>query len=177
MRTLAYCVESARAAVGAAAGSEPLTSPPLLAAAFDPRWLEGFDLLYFRLHGWPERPEVWLNDWRQAALYREYVTRARLDGTIVVIGNCYGAEMRGWGETFYDAGARAVIAGPGENVAAARRVVGTDLLFRTLRRGLELGLPLEWALAAAKVRLAATGYRASDRDAIAFGIMPRGDSQ
>lgn len=171
MRVFAYCVESARKAVQQATGVKPLTSPPLTAGQFNVRWLSGYDLLYFRLHGLSVMPDIWLNDERQAALYKATVARASLGGAIVVVANCFGAQQRGFMQAFYQAGASAVIAGPGENVAAANRVVGTDLLVKWLISGIKVGLPLGYALLGAKTRLATTMFRASDRDAMAFRII------
>jgi len=171
MRIFAYCTESARKAVAQATGVEPLTSPPVLANEFDPHWLSGHDLIYFRLHGIPSMSDIWLNDGRRAALYKATVARARLDGAVVVVANCYGMEQGDFLQAFYRAGAGAVITGPGENMAAANRVVGTDLLVKWLLFGLKAGLPLGYAVAGAKARLVATAFRASDRDALAFRIV------
>lgn len=173
MRVFAYCVESAREAVQRATGVEPRTSPPLTADRFEPAWLEGHDLLYFRLHGLQLIADVWYNDARVAALYKGTVMQAHLGGAIVVVGNCHGAEQPAFVQTFYQAGAGAVIAGYGENVAAKKRVVGTDLLAQWLIGGLKAGLPLGYALLGAKARLAATVFRKSDRDAIGFRIVER----
>jgi len=170
MRVFAYCTESAKRAVGAATGTEPLTSPPTRASTFDPQWLEGYDLLYFRLHGKPGSSS-WYNDDGVMALAPIQVQRADLDGAVVVAANCYGAENAQMMEAFYRSGARAVIAGPGENLAAAERVVGADLLVQWVRRLMRLGAGVERALQVARVRLKLTGWRASDRDAAQFAVI------
>ena len=51
MRVFAYCTETARVAVGRATGVVPFTSPPLTASTFKSKALEGYDVIYFRLHG------------------------------------------------------------------------------------------------------------------------------
>ncbi|NIM51635.1 MAG: hypothetical protein GTO22_20710 [Gemmatimonadales bacterium] len=73
----------------------------------------------------------------------------------------------------YRAGASAVIAGPGPNYAAGKRVVGTDLLVKWLLYGLRLGLGPKRALQMARMRLKATSWRGPDRDALAFKIQQR----
>jgi hypothetical protein len=171
MKILAYCTYSARLAVGAALDASPLTSPPMRASEFDPQWLEGYDLLYFRLHGKPHSP-AWYGD-EHMALTPIQVSVADLDGVVVVAANCYGAENAQMVEAFYRSGARAVIAGPGENLAAVRRVVGTDLLVQWVIRLMKLGAGVERALQAARWRLRLTGWRASDRDAAQFAVVSR----
>ena len=169
MRIFAYCTESARRAVRAATGTEPLTSPPARAANFNPAWLEGHDLLYFRLHGKVGR-RGWYNDDGVIALAPVHVGLARLGGAVVVVANCYGAQSP-LVRAFYDAGARAVIGGGGENLAAAQKVVGTDLLVQWVIRMMRLGANVRRALKVARLRLWLTGWRASDRDAARFSLL------
>jgi len=172
MKIFAYCTRSARAAVRAATGVEPRTSPPLAANAFDSRWLAGYDLLYFRLHGHKSFPTLMFGDGQIPALIAGQVRAADLDGAIVVIANCYGADSP-LVQAFYAAGADVVIAGHGPNIAAGNRVVGTDLLVKWLIRCLQMRLPVKRALTVAKARLLATSWRAADRDAREFTIMRR----
>jgi len=177
MRVFAYCTALAESAVKAATGVEPITSPPMTAANFSPEWLEGHDLLYFRLHSLRNRGiKGWFGEgWSglQFALSETQVLAADLGGAIVVVANCYGGDGDPMIAALYKAGARAVIAGKGPNVAAARRVVGTDMLVRWVIRGLEWRMPLEGALKLAQVRLLATAWRISDRDARQFEIVTR----
>jgi len=72
----------------------------------------------------------------------------------------------------YKAGASVVIAGPGENLALGERVVGTDLLVQWVIRGMRWGMRARRALDVARVRLALTAWRRSDRDAMGFGVAP-----
>ena len=178
MRIFAYCTLLARDAVRAATGVEPLTSPPMVAANFSPDWLEGHDLLYFRLHslrnrgvkGWYGEDEHGLH----FALAEAEILAADVGGAVVVVANCYGGDGDPMITALYRAGAAAVIAGGGVNVAAANRVVGTDLLVQWIIRGLQWEMTLERALKVAKVRLSLTAWRESDRDARQFGIVERG---
>ena len=169
MRVFAYCTWSARHMVQAAIGVQPFTSPPTLAAEFNPKWLEGRDLIYFRLHG-AAGFEAWFNDNGEVALNIEAVKAANLGGATVIVANCFGADDPMTAQ-LYASGASAVIAGDGPNWAASNVVIGTDLLAQWIRRGLCAGLPAWAALAIAKARLAFTSWRHADRDARAFRIL------
>lgn len=174
MRVFAYCTRSSATAVRAATGVDPLTSPPLRAVTFDATWMEGYELLYFRLHGHEDR-EGWFGDWGVEALSVARVLEADLGGAVAVVANCYGGDKDPMVGALYRSGCRAVIAGMGENVAAASRVVGTDLLVRWLIRLMRLGLGVRHALRGARMRLWLTGWRSSDRDAAQFAMIKGGD--
>jgi len=184
VRIFAYCTEAAREAVAAATGVEPVASPPTMASQFDVQWLEGYDLIYFRLHRILGRPG-WYGEASRTnmavrgtmyplALTRVQVNFADLGGAVVVVGNCFSANGDPMVRALYGAGARLVIAGPGENVAAGNRVVGTDLLVKWLIRGMEWGMRAQRALEVARARLALTAWRGADRDAMAFAIVAGG---
>jgi len=173
VRVFAYCTAGARRAVRAATGVSPLTSPPVLAREFDPRWLEGHELLYFRLHGRPGA-NAWCNDAGSAALTADQVLAADLGGAVVVVANCYG-DRGPMARALYAAGAAAAIAGSGPNYAAGRRVVGADLLVRWVILGLRMGLDVDRALSLARMRLRVSSWRASDRDAARFAVLGRRD--
>jgi len=179
MRILAYCIAPAREAVRAATGVEPLTSPPWTADTLAPEQLKGYDLLYFRLHGRPN-VAVWFGEDERKklipALNKEHLDALEpdgLSGTVVVLANCYGADSPMVNE-LYRAGARAVVAGYGPNIAAARRVVGTDLLVHWLILAMHAGLDVTQALRVAKTRLAISAWRAADRDAMQFKLIEKG---
>ena len=157
MRTLAYCTEAAREAVWRAVGVEPLTSPPLSAGCVPDVWA-GADFVYVRLHGRPNVPDTWFGESADG----DAITALTIDDLgkvsgVWLLANCYGAESP-WVAALYRAGAQAVIAGNGSNYAARKRVVGTDLLARWLKHGLELGLPVQWALRLAKARVGLSKY-------------------
>ena len=179
MRVFAYCTELAREAVGRATGVEPVTSPPLTASTFDPEWLEGRDVIYFRLHG-DERQATsgqWFGEGQfmrtVPALGLEQLRGVDLGGAVVIVANCYGANDDPMVQALYEAGASAVIAGPGKNLALGERVVGTDLLARWVIAGLAVGLSVKVALMGAKARLMASIWRRSDSDALEFKIIGR----
>jgi len=113
----------------------------------------GADFVYVRLHGRPNVPDTWFGESADG----DAITALTIDDLKTVSGvwllaNCYGAESP-WVAALYRAGAQAVIAGNGPNYAAHKHVVGTDLLARWLKRGLELGLSVQWALRLAKARV------------------------
>ena len=169
MKVFAYCTESARRAVRAATGTEPLTSPPINSGRFDPLALEGHDLLYFRLHGKPASA-AWYGDDDIVALLPFQLWPVDLGGAVAIVANCYGAQSP-MVRALYDAGARAVIGGSGENLAAAQKVIGTDLLVQWVIRMMRLGANVRRALKVARLRLWLTGWRASDRDAARFSLL------
>ena len=95
--------------------------------------LEGYDVLVFKLHGLPGQPYWYGDDW-QTALTAETVRAANLDGAMVFAANCHAITPRGKAgemvQALLDAGARAVVAGAGQNLASNWRMVGADLLGR-----------------------------------------------
>lgn len=175
LRIWAYCTVPARRSVAEATGIEPLISPPMMAVEFDPGWMEGYDLLYFRLHGFGEAT-LWFGEGRDGknclALTASQVEQANLDGAVVVIGNCYGAHSP-MITALYQAGASAVITGSGPNHAAGERVIGADKLVREVINGLRKGRTVARALYIAKLKLLTTAWRAADRDALEFCVIER----
>lgn len=176
IRVVAVCTEAAGEAVAEAVGVEPLMSPPLQAGELCAADLEEADVLYFRLHELPGVDDVWFGETASPegglipAMRLELLERVSLPGVVVIIGNCYSASSK-FVRAFYAAGARAVVAGPGENMAAANAVRGTDLLAKWIIGGLRRRLLVQVAVAVARARVRATGWRKSDRDAAEFGII------
>ena len=168
MQVFAYCTLLAREAVEAATGVEPLTSPPYTTGTFLTTRLMGHDLLYFRLHIAPHFPLTWFGEGLGgkliAALDKHHLEDVDLGGATVVVANCYGIGHP-LVEMLHGAGAGAVVAGAGPNLAAAKRVVGVDLLVKWLIWGLRHGMKLERAMWLARARLAMTAWRAARRDA------------
>lgn len=188
MNVFACCIQPAAVAVQKATGVEPLCCPPVMAESFDPLWLEGHDLLYFRLHGFAGQHNVWYGEhpemketvpealWGASiqsypALLAKTIERADLSGSIVVVANCYGADNLIFASAFYDAGAIAVIAAPGPNFAAGSDVIGADSLVKTMLDNLQRGMDTKKALAWARANLLFTAWREADRDALGFRIL------
>ena len=150
-----------------AAGVEPLVCPPTSADRFDPAWLEGYDLLYFDLHGRPYT-RFWLGDSGVLALTAMQVRQADLGGAVVFAVNCHLADDESpMMEALLDAGARYVVGGQGKNYAGQSFIQGAAMLGMWMRRLMALGLGPLGALTWAKrrVRVSATGQKA---DALAF---------
>jgi len=147
----------------------------MTAIEFESNWLEGYDVLYFRLHGKRGIPG-WYGDGvagEPAALFSVHILSARLQGATVVVANCYGADSDPMVDALYRAGAGYVIAGPGKNKALGRKVVGPDLLVQWMLRVLRAGWSAPVALAVARMRLVLTAVRESDADALGFKVIPK----
>jgi len=163
VKVFALCAQSFEPSVKRAAGVKPLTSPPVIMEAFNPAWLQGYDFLYFKLHGFPSQP-YWYGDGYVTAVSAHQIKTADLSNTIVFVANCHLCE-RVNGDllpspmlvALLEAGAKCVVGGPGTNYAAKIKLVGADLLgfyFRLL-----LGFPRitpNLAFRAARARLALT---------------------
>jgi len=171
MEIFAYCIPRAARSVAAATGTTPYTSLPWTAETLG-RLPGGYGLLYFRLHGSEVERGIWFGEDANRdlvpALEAHNIKGADLRGAVAVVANCYGADDP-LVQLLYQAGARAVIAGEGPNMAAGNNIIGTDLLVRWLRLSLRMGPA--WALRVARARLLATGWREADRDALAFRII------
>ena len=131
----AYCGRSQRFAVRKAAGVEPLTCPPTIAETFDKNWFfpeRPFDLLYFSLHGLPEQP-FWYGDNWQTAITAQHFEGLDLSHTVVFASNCYleGSPMEA---ALLDCHPKALIGGSGRNWTRAVRLVGANLLGWYFRR-------------------------------------------
>jgi hypothetical protein len=174
MQTFAYCAASFRQSVATAAGVDPLLSPPTVAESFSPLALEGYDLLYFKLHGLPDEC-YWYGDRWVTALRADQILAANLTGTVVFAANCHlNAHQGPMLHALLDAGARAVIAGSGTNYAMSSRVYAADLLGLWVRRALQLHASPPLALALARARLALIPRQdLATRDAMNFRIFTR----
>lgn len=168
MRVFAYCAASFEKSVRRAAGVPPLLSPPCGLTAFNPHVLEGYDLLYFKLHGLPGQP-YWYGDHWLTALSADQVSQADLSGAVVFVANCYLPESPLL-QALLDAGAKAVVGGPGQNYGRPHSVDGADLLGLYFRYCLQLKLPTKVALTFAKHRLRLKRKDKSTKDTLAFQL-------
>jgi hypothetical protein len=170
MRVKALCCRSFRESVRRAAGVWPVTSPPVCMETFDPGYLE-CELLYLKLHGLEGQP-YWYGDGWATACSASQVRLANLRGTVVFAGNCYLPESPML-QALFDAGARAVVCGSGENYGARGVVRGADVLGRAFVQAMQLAaVPWPWlALRVAKLRIGATLRRDRVlRDTLAFEL-------
>ncbi len=149
---LAVCVASQREAVERAAGVRPVTSPPLTIDNFNTKWLHRpYDLLYFSLHGIPEQP-YWYGDNWLTAISAEHFAGVDLSGAVVFVANCYlqGSPME---KALLDCHPKALIGGSGKNWTRTKRPVGANLLGWYVRRLVCAGIAADKALHLAKLGL------------------------
>jgi len=150
MKVFAFCCESFAEMTERAAGVKPLTSPPVDAGDFKPGWIEGYDLLWFDLHGRPHTA-WWMGDNQVIAVTAAQIREADLGGAIVFAVGCYladeGSPML---DALLDADARYVIGGDGQNWAGERALYGAAMLGMRFLDKLQQGQDPLKALALAK---------------------------
>lgn len=179
MRILAYTDQryavATRQVVGV--GATILTSPPLYAADVSASMLQGYDLIYIDLHGDPG--SVYLYSGKpalQAALKLDTVLGSNLTGCVVLATTCYLPQTK-FIEAFLNAGARAVIAGDGENYGDRTRLSGAQVLahkFIECYTG-NAGTALEWAKQSMQSSLWARFFqRKATADALQFRLFQIG---
>jgi hypothetical protein len=138
--------------------------------------LAGYEVIYLDLHGEADRDYLFTTD-GIPVLDLETVRKAKLGGAVVVATSCYLPES-GFVEALLEAGARAVIAGRGQNYGAIWWLTGAQALARAVLRGLKRGLVIENALAEAKWQLRRSVLRMLSRraveDALAFQVFRGG---
>jgi hypothetical protein len=185
MRVFAYCAASFEHSIKKAAGVLPHLSPPVTLASFQPQWLEGYDLLYFKLHGLPEQP-FWYGDNWITALDAEQIRKANLSNAVVFVANChlyqdtlnfrYFTTRDGKHPmltALLDAGAQAVIGGAGSNYAKPKTIHGADLLGLALRRLLSLGFSPFPSFRLARLSLRFKPKNAATKDTLNFRYFTR----
>lgn len=139
MRTVALCAASDLSSTRQAAGVEPWPAPPLSPRTFAPDRLAGVEFLYVKLHGLPSQP-YWYGDDYQTAVRAEQIAEADLtDCRLVFAASCFTPESPML-QALFEAGARYVIAGEGENYAGINTVRGADVLGRHVRRFTQAGI-------------------------------------
>lgn len=193
MKTLAICLKSTIISVRKASGVAPLTSPPVNIDTFDPQALSGYDFYYFKLHGLPNE-RFWYGDSYHTTTCSAGMLAAinmRIGfggrGAVVFVANCFfipeGEIERGSPmlDALFQAGAQAVVGGPGENYARTHTVAGADLLGKTLRLLVASGMPPDKAFSFARLSvhvklvantLAERNTKAAD-DTLGFRLITR----
>ena len=190
INTFAYCLASQRQAVARAAGTTPLTAPPMTGASFSQRLLRHRDLIYLALHGMPGQPYLY-GDAFETALGIDVLEGLDLSSAVVFVTACHFTETP-WLPALLDCNPRLLIAGDGPNFARNVTPVGAHLLGHHLRRGLEAAMPPSWAFAFAQrmLRFAVTHYAphhtdrtraaedlAANQDALLFRAYNLADTQ
>jgi len=168
MRTWAFCAASMRERVRRAAGVHPKTCPPVNASMITPACLEGYDLLYFQLHGLPEQP-FWYGDGYETALSAETIRKANLERSVAFVANCYLPDSPML-DALLGAGAQAVIGGAGRNFSRKSELDFADLLGLWVRRGLQAGMGPQLALEVAKLRMRMQRKSAQREDTLEFRV-------
>lgn len=148
LNVFCYSAESLKLSAATVSGVEPITSPPSSLGTFDPKQLEGRDLIFFKLHGLAGQP-YWYGDGAITAISAEQIQSVKLDGALVFAENCFGLESP-MPQALLSAGAAAVVAGGGINLAGISVPGGADLIATWWRRLLEAGYTVDHALRAGK---------------------------
>jgi hypothetical protein len=141
--------------------------------------VEGYDLLYFKLHG-AAGQAFWYGDNWLTAIGADQLRQADLDGAGVFVTNCHLYEVvDGLNEpsemlkALLFAGARFVVGGPGANWALTKRVFGADLLGMLFRGALQRGYRPDAALEVAKKKLRKGRQDRYMRDTLEFTMFHR----
>lgn len=167
MKTIALCCWSRAAITKRAAGvTKILTSPPVTILNFQPRMIEGADLLYIKLHGLPAQGYLYGDAWTTTVSATQ-IQSADLHGCTVFAAACHLPESPML-QAFFNAGARAVIAGHGSNYAGKHQVYGADLLGMTIRKLMAFRLPPQLAFRLAIARIKNARQDRYTRDTLEF---------
>ena len=132
------------------AGVAPLTSPPIFLESFDPKALDGAELVFFKLHGLEGQP-YWYGDGGATACSADQLALARLAGALVFAANCWGGHDSPMVQALMSAGAACVVTGEGLNYAGITRLDGADTIGYVWRRLIQRGYPAGNALFLAKL--------------------------
>ncbi|MFH1485969.1 MAG: hypothetical protein ABIH46_07860 [Chloroflexota bacterium] len=168
----AYCAASFEWTVKRASGVAPKMSPPLTMDSFTPSLMEGYEFLYFKLHGMPGQP-FWYGDDGVTAISAHQIAEANLVGAVVFVANCHLPESPML-KALLGAGASAVIGGPGENYAGVQTIMGADLLGMYVRYLWQLGADAQRALRWAKLRLRLKWPSKATKDTLSFQLYTKG---
>jgi hypothetical protein len=172
MNTIAFCCWSYQSITKRAAGvTRILTSPPITILDFKPEMIQGADLLYLKLHGLPAQAYLYGDGWTTAVSANQIAT-ADLTGCTVFAAVCHLPDSPML-QAFFNAGARAVIAGHGSNYASRTRVYGADLLGLTIRKLMQLHIPPHIAYRLAIHRIKRAKQDRYTRDTLEFCYHPR----
>ena len=150
MKRFCLSAESFARSAAVLAGVRPLTSPPITLATFDPRLLDGQDLVTFKLHGLDGQP-YWYGDGGITACSADQLAQARLPGALVFVANCWGGAQSPMIQALLAAGAAAIVTGEGLNFAGVRQIDGADVLGYGWRHMVELGFDAETGLRLGKI--------------------------
>ena len=169
----AFCAQEFEQSVRRAAGVQPSLSPPIDVRTFQPAALSKSKLLYIKLHGLAHEGAWYGSGWTTACT-KYQLARCYLEKTVVFAACCFLPESPML-DALFQAGARAVVAGHGENYGGKALLLSSDVLGLYFRRAITAGLSPRPALGFAKALLAWRGPRWQKEDALAFEIFyPKG---
>lgn len=151
---VAFTCRSWRFSTRLATGVWPLTCPPYHAGNINPEMLRA-PLLYVRLHGVPDQPYLYGDNWLTALTIGQ-VERLQLPASLVFLEGCYGAGMA---EAFLAGGARAVVGSDRATYGRRIRLGPAQQIGRAWLRAIRHGATAGTALAAA-LRTINNDYRA-----------------
>jgi hypothetical protein len=171
MKIIAWCIASARESVRKAAGVEPLLSPPLTMGTFQPSILNGYDLVYLKLHGLKDQG-YWYGDGYVTACSAEQIANAGLNGCAVFAANCFLPDSPML-KALFDGGAGVVIGGSGINYGGTNNMEGSDLLGWAMRMFMQTGMPVLKSFEIARRSLMIRRRTPAIEDALAFQIFSR----
>lgn len=129
-----------------------------------------YDLVLFYLHPRADG-QAWVDDAGKDVLTVEDVRRLPLAGSVIFVGACYGSENNALLEALWEAGARAVIHGPGLNFGGRGDALsGADVMASGLVNGMRIGLPmrLAWGVARAMAGVALLTGIPGSQDALEY---------
>ena len=153
MKIFCYAARSLARSAAVMAGVKPLTSPPFFLRDFDPLWLTGRQLIFFKLHGVAGQP-YWYGDGMATAISAQQISSVRLaEGALVFVASCYGGPDAPMVRALLGAGAAAVVTGTGPNYAGKNKLEGAD------KGGMGRGQPADDGRTAGGDRNAAGGHR------------------
>lgn len=173
MRTFAYTFKNHARVMEKVAGVPPHTCPPWKNGTHINLKFSYCDLLFFTFHGLVNQPYLYSDTW-ETALSVDEVRHANLSRAVVFSGCCYTIES-GFCQAFFDAGADAVIAGPGRNFfIPGRKAAGFDRLAYYFRLLYGLHLDAKAALDLAKTRFKVNRPNKITRDVLEFDVYRAG---
>lgn len=119
---------------------------------------------------------AWVDDEGRVVATAEEIAESPLSGAVVYLGVCWGMENEALIDALFEAGARAVVAGPGENYGGQDGVMaGSDVMAGALRAAMQVGLNLAaaWGLARVYVLTAQVFGVPGAADALEFDLIER----
>ena len=110
MKVKSYSTRAWRFSTWRTTGAWPITSPPRSASDQPLDDLLDADVIYIRLHGLGNQPYLYGDPGLPTALSAEQIRETDLDGKIIFLEGCFGAQIA---DAFIDAGSAIVVGNTG----------------------------------------------------------------